>query len=544
MLVALTATQCLVYAQRPNEYDRDLHCDGGVPSKNGFVPLVVPCPAGSQTVDGAWTGYGRDPQHTATSAQAAQTLSSIHWQTPVDLNPPGGGTGPLFVHYGSPVITPGNTVIVPVKTGATDGFQLEAFNGATGSPIYTLPTGYSLPAHDWTPPYAPALALSTRPMGARLYYAGAGGTIYYRDLPDSATGPNGQAGATGQVAFYGTALYDNNQAAFDSAVQISTPLTADHAGNVFFGFTVTGSNPAGLVSGIARVSHAGVGTWVSAASLSGHSLFNQIALNCAPALSNDQRTVYVVAVSSGGEFGNGYLTSLNAATLVPIAYVLLSDPRGGFATVTSDSSAAPMVGPDGDVYYGVLESPCCSSHNDRGWMLHFNSTLAITKTPGSFGWDNTASVVPSSAVPSYTGTSSYLILTKYNNYVDTGTGNGVNKIAVLDPSATTQDEYSSTPVTVMKEVITVTGVTPDPTAGFPDAVQEWCINTAAIDPYTKSAIINSEDGVVYRWDFTTNTLLQSLRLTAGIGEAYTPTVIGPDGTVYAINDAILFAIGN
>jgi hypothetical protein len=33
-------------------------------------------------------------------------------------------------------------------------------------------------------------------------------------------------------------------------------------------------------------------------------------------------------------------------------------------------------------------------------------------------------------------------------------------------------------------------------------------------------------------------------LTAGIGEAYTPTVIGVDGTVYAINDAIMFATGN
>ena len=144
-------------------------------------------------------------------------------------------------------------------------------------------------------------------------------------------------------------------------------------------------------------------------------------------------------------------------------------------------------------------------------------------------------------MPSYTGTSSYLILTKYNNYYGLGTGNGVNQVAILDPFATQQDEYSTSPVTVMQEVITVTGVTPD---GPPPAVREWCINTAVIDPYTKAAIINSEDGTVYRWDFTSNTLLQSRGLTAGRGEAYTPTLIGPDGTVYAINDAILFAVGN
>ena len=236
---------------------------------------------------------------------------------------------------------------------------------------------------------------------------------------------------------------------------------------------------------------------------------------------------------------------MNATNLSPIAHVALNDPRGiGLATVSTDSSASPMVGPDGDVYYGVLEFACCSSHNDRGWLLHFNSALSQIKTPGSFGWDDTASVVPSSAVPSYSGSSSYLLLTKYNNYVGVGNGNGANRVAILDPTATMTDEYPGPTypaATVMQEVITVLGVTPN---GSAPSVREWCINTAAIDPNTKSAIVNSEDGTVYRWNFVTNTLSQSLNLTTGRGEAYTPTVIGPDGTVYAVNDAILFAVGN
>ena len=517
----LTLLAFTAYAQVTSDSRRDPHC---------IVPLVGPAPCLS--IDIPWSGYAHDPQHTALSANQAQSVHSIHWQTPVDLNPPGGGQGGLLIHYGSPIVTAGNTVIVPVKTGATDGFQLQAFNGATGSPIYTLPTDYSLPAHAWIPPYAPTLSL-----GSRLYYAGAGGTIYYRDLPDAPTGP------TGHIAFYGMDLYASNQSVLNSTVHISTPLTADRAGNIFFGFRVDGSNPAGLVSGIARVTFSGAGTWASAVSLTGDGSANQIALNCAPALSNDQRAVYI-AVSTDAGFGTGYIASLDAATLAPIAHIQLLDPRGGPGTISTDSSATPMIGPDGDVYYGVLESPCCSSHNARGWMLHFDSTLTQTKTPGSFGWDDTASVVPSNAVPSYTGTSTYLILTKYNNYANTGTGDGINKVAILDPFATMQDTYSSTPVNVMNEVITVTGVTPNPSAGFPNAVREWCVNTVTIDPFTKSAIVNSEDGVTYRWDFTTNTLAESLRLTKGRGEAYTPTVIGSDGTVYAINDAILFAIGN
>ena len=50
--------------------------------------------------------------------------------------------------------------------------------------------------------------------------------------------------------------------------------------------------------------------------------------------------------------------------------------------------------------------------------------------------------------------------------------------------------------------------------------------------------------LLYRWDLTTNTFTETLTLSNGIAEPYTPTVIGPDGTVYAINNGNLFAVGN
>ena len=74
-------------------------------------------------------------------------------------------------------------------------------------------------------------------------------------------------------------------------------------------------------------------------------------------------------------------------------------------------------------------------------------------------------------------------------------------------------------------------------------MREWCVNTSAVDSIGHSAMVNNEDGKIYRWNLDNNTLSESVTLTAGTSEAYTPTVIGPDGTVYAINAATLYAVG-
>jgi hypothetical protein len=93
----------------------------------------------------------------------------------------------------------------------------------------------------------------------------------------------------------------------------------------------------------------------------------------------------------------------------------------------------------------------------------------------------------------------------------------------------------------MKEILTIAGPTLEP--GSTVAVKEWCINTAAVDAPRKSILVNSEDGYLYRWDLSVNRLTQRIQLTSGIGESYTPTAIGADGAVYAVNNAVLFSIG-
>jgi hypothetical protein len=118
-------------------------------------------------------------------------------------------------------------------------------------------------------------------------------------------------------------------------------------------------------------------------------------------------------------------------------------------------------------------------------------------------------------------------------------------IAVLDPNDTEVDFHPSAHgQVIMKRVLFKVGPTHD--SQFPDiptAVREWCINDAAVDPATNSVLVNSEDGNYYRWYLPTNTLTEAVSLTTGIGQPYTMTVIGMDGTMYGIEDGIMFAVG-
>jgi glucose/arabinose dehydrogenase len=496
---------------------------------NGFIYQIKS--RGLPNTDG-WQGYARDSQHSALSPYTSDGLGSIAWHTPTDLNPQYSGND-LLIHYGSPMITSANTVLVPVKTGASGGFEVQAYSGSTGALEWTLPSDYALMpssgtnGYSWTPSYSPTLT-----PGNVLYYSGDGGTIIYTASPDAA-GPSPPAST--RLAFYGLSNYNANPSAYNTTVYINTPITSDASGNIYFGYLVTGSNPLGLTSGVARIAPDGTATYTPV--VSGMS---QVATNSAPALSNDGSTLYVLETTGNG--GSGKLVAMNSQTLAVTGQASLYDVvhTTSLAPITNDATSSPMVGPDGHVYIGVLETPFASNH-DRGWLLQFNSTLTQELTPGDFGWDDTPSVVPASMVPSYTGNSTYLLMSKYNNYAGYG-GGGANKVAVLDPNATETDP--ATGATVMKEVLTILGPTPDPEFDqqYPGAVKEWCINSAAVDPATDSILVNSEDGVLYRWNLSTNSFTQKVTLTSGIGEAYTPTLIGPDGTVYAVNNATLFAV--
>jgi hypothetical protein len=471
------------------------------------VALVAAiCLAVVQTVSGQsiqlpWSGFAHTPQHGCVSMVPSQPLNRILWSMPL-------GAGE-YTHFSSPVVTRSNTVIFPISSAnAGLPFTMEALAGATGQTNWEQGTDYSGPV------FCP-LALTP---ANRLYFGGAGGTVFYCDSPDATASPT-----MVRAAFFGLKQYLANSNAFNSYVHVCTPITSDRYGNIFFGYQSVAGSPLGLQGGLARIDFNGSGSWTSATNAIGATNVFRPVVNCAPALSPDQKTVYI-AFNVGPQ---SLLAAMDSRTLAPLASVLLIDPETKSpANAGGGSSASTTVGPDGDVYLGVLGNPT-RDNNERGWLLHFDSTLSVAKTPGLFGWDVTDSIVNASLVPSYQGNSSYLLATKYNNY-----SKGQYSMAILDPQQGALDWQSG--VTVMAEVLTI----PSP------APLEWCVNAAAVDPFTKSILANNEDGNLYRWDLTSNQLTESVALTTSqSGQAYTPTVIGVDGIVYAINHGNLFAVG-
>lgn len=508
--------------------------------------LAIPTIPGKALGSPPWGTYGQNPQHQALSRHAAAPLQRIKWSTPIDENPPYDEGGDLLIHYASPVITHGNTVVLTVKMapadiGLPDRFRADGRKGGNGHLVWSMPTDWVAPPHNWFPSCSGTLVDENS-------YAipASGGTVLVRE--------NANAGSSGvqRAAFFGLDNYNSNKDWCDANVFVTTPLTGDRAGNLWFGYRVLGAVPGGFpaigAGGIARISLDGHQSWfTTVADATGDGAITQVQTNCAPALSVNGGAVYI-AMRNDSSY-HGYLVKFDSHTLAPLAKALLKDPySGNDARVLNDGTSSPMVGPDGDVYFGIFNNPYMDSH---GWMSHFDGDLNPKAAIGAFGWDDTASLVPAALVRSYTGSSPYLILTKYNKYAGFyypqigQLSTGINLIAVLDPdTGGTVDNRTS--LNVMTEVITVQGVTPDDffrSIGWPDAVREWCINTAAIDPHTRCAIINSEDGILYRWDFDTNSLTEKITLAPPTGEAYTSTAIGPDGTVYAINNATFFAVG-
>src|SRR5690242_18821873 len=108
--------------------------------------------AGDPRAAVAWAGFAGNAQHTAVARIRPQPLKRIRWRAKVDLAPVLVHKA-LLIHYGSPMITAGNTVLVPTRVSAKAGFRVVAYSGTSGVRRWSLATDYRSPAFGaFTPP--------------------------------------------------------------------------------------------------------------------------------------------------------------------------------------------------------------------------------------------------------------------------------------------------------------------------------------------------------------------------------------------------------
>ena len=508
----------------------------------------------------AWPQFGHDPAHTGATDVAAQPLqsmlASVVMDPFVDAELAYYQTD-LYVHYASPIVD-GDDVFVEVKRGtftgdwSTESFGVEALRWQRNRLVPRWTT-----MSDWKPvPYTGNGGPGFEPLFQPVL---ANGFVY---VP-------GENGGVIRLDRDSGAVVDRIAQA-DSSTYVSGPLVADSAGNVLYNVIAfaAAANPWTVDTRDAwleRITPSGATSayHYSRADATAQCLgvFSDAQLpwppspnavpptitcgsqrpgvNVAPAIANDG-TIYTV---SRAHFDSRYgdLIALNA-DLTPKWSVSLRDRfndgcnvllppngspggcRGGARTgvdpedntagagrVNDDSSSSPMIAPDGSIFYGAY-----SRYNyDQGHLMHFSpSGDYLGSYP--FGWDETPGV--------YAHEDTYSIITKENHY-DLGSycdscasGRPASyAITSLDPSLNVEWSFASI-------------------SGF-----EWCINGPAIDRNGVS-YINSEDGSLYAIN-RDGSLRATIRMTAALGQAYTPVVVDDHGRIYAEKAGTVFVVG-
>ena len=194
--------------------------------------------------------FAGNAQHTGVFEPPATYPHAIRWSTTIDRRQTFNNT-----HYGSPLATAANTLIVPVKTEG-DGFQIKMFDGRTGeqngerlTPTTCCHRTTGFPSSNWyrrpcgiPPPVRCGSAASTMRGWRNAFLRHQSGSPGKRPADPRCVLRSGRVRP--------------HMAAFTSSVFVNTPLTADSVGNGNMGFRVQGSAPAPLSttqSGFARI---------------------------------------------------------------------------------------------------------------------------------------------------------------------------------------------------------------------------------------------------------------------------------------------------
>lgn len=220
-----------------------------------------------------------------------------------------------------------------------------------------------------------------------------------------------------------------------------------------------------------------------------------------------------------------------------------ADNQPGSGVVNDNSTASPVVAPDGTIYLGTWGR----YNHSQGHTMRFSAGGDFLSAY-PFGWD----VTP--ALWEHDGT--FSLITKENRYVGVGSycshptfcppysrAPGDEEgyfITQLSPNLEVEWTFKNT------EILSCTRQ-PDGSIDCVDDQQhakgfEWCVNAVAVDA-RGVVYINSEDGHLYALN-QGGTLRERLFLQLAVGAAYTPLSLGADGKIYTQNAGHLFVVGS
>ncbi|HYL06266.1 MAG TPA: hypothetical protein VE075_09515 [Thermoanaerobaculia bacterium] len=511
--------------------------------------------------------------------------------------------GQLLVHYQTPLLD-GDDVYMMLKTGTytsikTWGTQIWneqrlTWSNGTLNLIWTFQT-------DWKPvpigttnanPLGPGFEPEFHPAlsGSYIYVPGAGGTVYKLNKSDGSVAAH--------INPFGTSV--------DATIYLAGAIAVDPAGNVYYDAVQLrhGSDSwteTSIASWLVKVTAAGAATAVPWSSItpglpaardrclgvfpagqlpwppSPTAVPEQITcgsqrppVNTSPAVAPDG-TIYVPSVAQltnreawmlaiNPDLTPKWQTSLRdrfmdgCNVLLPpngapggcrVGATTGYDPaqnRPGGGAVYDNGTAAPVVAPDGTIFFGSD-----SRYNYiQGHLMRFSASgQYLGAYP--FGFDATPSL--------YRHDGTYSLLMKDNHYG--GIGGYCD-----DPTACPRDRTATNPAYPEQYFLTqlspnlsvewqfqsgnTSSCTRNPDGSItcvsdhPDGF-EWCVNASAVDG-NGVLYANSEDGFIYEVN-QGGGLRSALFLNLAIGAAYTPIAIAPDGKVYAENFGTLFVVG-
>ncbi len=462
-----------------------------------------------------WLQRYHDAQHTNFAAANTDPLQAILFNYPFDPDQ----QSALNIHYTDPLIKSNGEMIVPYRD--CGGFRCTRANSvysvkklaADGTEIWSFTSDWVGFASTWHAVFGIGVN------NGLVYAAGDFGTYWVLNESDGSF--------VNRLSSY---PLPEDPSILRDKVWTTSPPSFDADGNVYWTFRTT-TNPLSLVSSLVKAAPDGTVTAATFGALAGDAA-QVAAVNSTPAIGTDG-TVFAVSTTAGQS--NSRLLSISPNLDAPAlwsASLVVDIPAGSpggpchEARPINDSTASPVILPDGGVVFGGWNNPHLGCTDEcptsQGFLYKFDASGTFQGCY-QFGWDST---------PGYftVGGNSYLV-EKHNHYPPSSPE--FYELVVLDGSDLHKVWSYIEPTT-----------------------HEWCIDGPLLsynaDGTGIVATVPSEAGIFYQvqiYDLTGDTFTDPTNppiTTVDLGQPqsapYVPNV-GIGGPAFTINNARILGIG-